>query len=272
MIAAAVVVAAAVLAVVFRPRDLNQVAFDQFWAPVVSDKSPILVAIAHPIVYHPSARATRKDSEQSPPGSLPTQHVLRLPAKEIDGSDMIPVVDQYVGVGDLVACSELTAFFARQQKTSRLRLASKVEFADLKDAPTILIGAYTNRWTIQLSPTFRYRFGFTPDGRASVQDATDPKRQWALPNTGEDGSSQEDYIVITRLANSNSGKPIVIVAGLKQFGTEAGGRLLANPEHLGDLLRKLPADWPGRNLQLLLHARVIGNSPTPPNLVASHLW
>lgn len=147
-----------------------------------------------------------------------------------------------------------------------------MEFPDLKDAPAILVGAYTNRWTIQLSPGFRLRFAFTADGRSAIQDAADLKRQWALPGASIDGSAQEDYLLIVRLMSSSSGKPMLIVAGLKQYGTEAGGRLLVNPEHLSVLLRRLPAGWPSKNLELVLHARVIGNSPAPPNLEASHLW
>ena len=35
---------------------------------------------------------------------------------------------------------------------------------------------------------------------------------------------------------------------------------------------KLPAGWENRNMQLVLHARVIGNAPTQPELVAFHVW
>lgn len=254
------------------PSNPDEAAFRQFWSPFLQDKAPLLIAVAHPIVYHPSARATQKNNEIHPPPSPLAQQVIRLPANELDGSDMIPVIGQYVGFGDLVSVSDLAVFFARKGKESRLRLASQVEFPDLKEAPGILVGAYTNRWTIQLSQSFRLRFAFTTDGRSSIQDAADPKRQWALPGPSVDGSALEDYLLIVRLVNSNSGKPLLIVAGLKQYGTEAGGRLLVSPEHLGVLLRRLPADWPNKNLELVLHARVIGNSPAPPDLEASHLW
>jgi hypothetical protein len=78
--------------------------------------------------------------------------------------------------------------------------------------------------------------------------------------------------VVTRLVTSSGGKPLLIVGGLKQFGTEAGGRLLVNPSELGPLLSKLPADWPEKHLQLVLHASVVGNSPAAPEMVAWHTW
>ena len=63
-----------------------------------------------------------------------------------------------------------------------------------------------------------------------------------------------------------------MVAGLKQFGTEAGGRLIADPDQLGALLRALPKGWEDRNLQLVLHSRVIGNTPAQPEIIATHVW
>jgi hypothetical protein len=76
----------------------------------------------------------------------------------------------------------------------------------------------------------------------------------------DDGSAPDDYILICRVHNTYTGGLIIVAAGQKQFGIEAGGRLLADPEQLGVILRKLPAGWENRNLQLVLHARVIGNT------------
>lgn len=64
-----------------------------------------------------------------------------------------------------------------------------------------------------------------------------------------------------------------LVAGLKQFGTGAGGELLSNPLRFGAVLRSLEnARWRNANLQLVLEAGVIGNTPTAPKLVAWHVW
>ena len=59
---------------------------------------------------------------------------------------------------------------------------------------------------------------------------------------------------------------------LKQFGTEAAGHLLTDADQLGGILQKLPAGWESKNLQILLHAQVIGNTPAQPGVVAAHVW
>jgi hypothetical protein len=55
-----------------------------------------------------------------------------------------------------------------------------------------------------------------------------------------------------------TGGLLLVGAGLKQFGTEAAGRLLADPDQLGMILRKLPRGWEAKNMQIVLHTQVIG--------------
>ena len=79
-------------------------------------------------------------------------------------------------------------------------------------------------------------------------------------------------MLVCRIRDAKTGGLQIVAAGLKQFGTEGAGRLLADQEQLGALLNKLPPDWESKNLQLLLHAQVIGNTPAQPELIAWHTW
>ena len=71
---------------------------------------------------------------------------------------MVPVVNQYVGFGDMVVATEVTSLMARNRHASRVRFASAVEFADMRTSPTLLIGAVTNRWTVEFQSNWRFRF------------------------------------------------------------------------------------------------------------------
>jgi hypothetical protein len=243
--------------------------FQNFWAPVVQSPEPLLLAVAHPIVYHPSRRALRWSAENQAPGTL-GQEPLQVAPNRLDGSDMIPVQNQYVGYGDMVVANEVTAMLARQNRSVRLRMASGVEFADMRKSPTLLIGAVTNRWTMELQAAWRFRFVRTAEMRPAIQD-TQTGEQWSVTSK-EDGSSPDDYILASRIRNSVTGGMLMVAAGLKQFGTEAAGHLLTDPEQLGIILRKLPKGWESKNLQVVLHSRVIGNTPAQPEVVAAHVW
>ncbi len=250
----------------------NAEAFQRFWEPVLRSHEPLLIAMAHPIVYHPSGRALKLSEQNLPPQEVPVQRPIQVAPEELDGSDLVAVSNQYVGYGDMIAANEVTAMLARKSRAVRIRLASNIEFADLRNVQTLLIGAVTNRWTMEMQQAWRFRFTWTPGARTMIVDTqASADRQWSIV-AKDDGSAPEDYILVCRIHSPSTGGWLLVGAGLKQFGTEAAGHLLADPEQLGTILRKLPAGWESKSLQLVLHARVIRNTPALPDVVASSVW
>jgi hypothetical protein len=267
---ALVAVAAAVFAAVQFAGGANARSFQQFWAPVLQAPGPLLVAVAHPIVYHASGRALKMSEEALPPPPTPQQRAIQLPPEKLNGSDFVPVFNQYVGFGDMVVATEITSMLAGRSKGVRLRMANSVEFADLRKQPALLIGAVTNRWTMEMQQAWRFRFLYSPGTKTVIADTVE-ERQWTIPSK-DDGSTIDDYLIVSRVHSAQTGGLILVAAGLKQFGTEAAGRVLADPDQLGPILRQLPKGWESRNVQLVLHAQVIGNTPAQPEIVARHVW
>ncbi len=246
---------------------------ESFWRPVIHSGEEIVIGIPHPIVYQPSLRALRESARRQPAQEIPFQRPLALRPEELNGADFVAVQDQYVAFGDLLAASHLHAMMAVRQKRVRLRSASKINPADLKEAPSIQIGAFSNSWTLELGRDLRFRFSRTQDGRSCILDTATPGRFWALPTLTSDSAADQDYLLITRLRSGRWGQPAVLVAGLKQFGTGAGGELLSNPRRLGEVLRSIgDVRWPEANLQIVLETRVMEKTPSAPQLVAWHVW
>jgi len=269
-----VVAVAALVVVMLLALGLNTEVFQRFWEPVFRSNEPLFIAMAHPIVYHPSGRALKLSEQNLPPQDIPMQRAIQVAPKELNGSDLVPVVNQYVGFGDMIAANEVTSMLTRKSQTVRVRLASNIEFADLRNVQTLLIGAVTNRWTLEMQQAWRFRFSWTPDTRAVIVDTQatpEGGRHWSIVSN-DDGSAPEDYILVCRIHSPSTGGWLIAGAGLKQFGTEAAGRLLADPDQLGAILRRLPAGWESKNLQLVLHARVMRNTPALPDVVASYVW
>lgn len=265
--------AAAVVTQVLPNRtDETHVAFEKFWAPVFSSPEPLLVAVGHPLVYHPSARAIRLSEGRLPALPVPGQRPIQASPDELDGSDLVPVQNQYVGFGDMVVGTEVAGMLARRSHTTRVRLASSVPFADLRQNRSLLIGAITNRWTMELSRDWRFRFIRNADMSYSIVDTQANPPVHYRNALSDDGSVSEDYLLLSRVVRSNAGGLQIVAAGIKQFGTEAAGRVLTDPAHLSSFLKKLPAGWESSNLQLLLHVKVIGNTPDQPELLAAHVW
>ncbi len=267
--AAVLAITVAVAAILQFAGGANARAFATFWQPVTGASDPLLIAVAHPIVYHASGRAHKMTFDSQPPDT-PAQRPIQVPPDKLNGNDFIPVFNQYVGFGDMVVATEISGMLARRSKAVRLRMASSVEFADLRQQPTLLIGAITNRWTVEMQQAWRFRFQYQPGTRTVIVD-TAQQRDWSITSK-DDGSAPEDYLLVSRIRSSQTGGLILVAAGLKQFGTEAAGRLLADPDQLGPILHQLPKGWEAKNVQLVLHARVIGNTPAQPEVVATHVW
>jgi hypothetical protein len=187
-------------------------------------------------------------------------------AVELQPGDIVRT-EQYVGGGDAYAAGLFAALLTRMQKPIQLRIGNDVSFSDLRSSPSVLIGAYSNRWTMQSNA--EYRFGF---GTHSVVDRASPGKEWKLVEITPDYRSPEDYAIVSRVLRSYSGEPVISAAGTTNVGTRAAAEYLTNPAYLNDALSKAPAGWQNKNLQLVLHCRVIGSTPGPPKVLAVHYW
>jgi hypothetical protein len=64
----------------------------------------------------------------------------------------------------------------------------------------------------------------------------------------------------------------VEVAGITQYGTDAAADLVTNADLLGEGLRGAPNGWQSKNLQMVLHVKVISGTPSSPKVVATYFW
>jgi hypothetical protein len=257
----AVLIVLALLAAVLmlRPQARPASAFNEFWAPLVEGRNPVVISLANPLVY------LLADPPATPAPAL--EPVAPGSPEDLARRGVVESQDQYVGIGDAYAASQFAALFARLGKPSQVRIGNEVSFLDLRNSPAVLIGAYSNRWSMQM--TTEFRFGFE---RYSIVDRQKPGQVWRIENMRPGYRSDEDYVLVSRILDGYSGEPIVLAAGITHAGTYAAGELLTRPDYLEEALRGAPPDWRRRNLQLVLHCKVVGVTPRPPRLVASHYW
>jgi len=248
-------------------------ALERFWEPVLASSKPAMICLGHPVVYLLSKRihdAARKEYG-SKPELGPT--VLKLSPREILGSDVIPASDQFVGLGDAKAGFLLGTFLKGLGKSSEMRIGTDVPFSDLRDFPVILIGAFSNRWTMQISNQFRFTFEEdVGGGNRRVVDRMHPGRSWQPPFMGAAGRVTEDYAIISRIIRSQSGQIMISAAGITQSGCQAAGELLSDPQLFSKAVAGAPPNWPGKNFQAVVKTKIFGESPGPPEVVATYFW
>lgn len=244
---------------------------DQFWAPAYESGKPVLLYCGQPVVYFLSQRVREQYRLTLPAdkqrGSYP---VTLAPDAALKGSDIIPVTEQFVGIGNAHTAAMLAALMAAKRKPVEIRYANDVSFSDLRGGPSVLIGAFSNQWTLEMQGQSRFVFEQDKAVRR-IRDNSD-NRTWQLADLAPDGKTPEDYAIVSRLFHSGTGHLLVSAAGITQYGTRAAGEFLTAPALLNEAARKWPSDWPAKNLQVLLHTTIYRGTPATPTVVATHVW
>jgi len=248
-----------------RPRSI----VDQFWAPVLESPRGVLIYCGQPVVYFLSRDVHERYRRTAAAGKPRGSYAVTLdPAETLRATDVIPVTDQFVGIGNAHTSSLLAAMFAARQKPVEIRYASDLSFSDLRGSPSVLIGAFSNQWTLEMQGQLRYAFE-QEGGVRRIRDKSTGKI-WQLAELAPDGKTPEDYAVVSRLLNSGTGQVLISAAGITQYGTRAAGEFLTGAPLMKEALAK--ADWTGRNVQVVLHTAVHRGTPESPSVVATHIW
>jgi hypothetical protein len=187
----------------------------------------------------------------------------------IGGEDFVFLPQNFVGAGDVLALGRVTSMFGDMRHKYRIRLGSEVSFHDLRDAPAVLIGYSYTRWN-ELSRGLRFLID-TSTRPPLIRD-NGKATQWTLPNLKPDRSTDEDYAIIARLPHRDTGELMVLIAGITQYGSEAASDLVTDSDQLQAALDGLPAGWEKKNVELVVHVRVISGAAGSPTVVARHVW
>lgn len=252
--------------------DVNEIQLEQFWQPALQDAKPVLICIGSPTTYtYSGSFQGNYVREHGIDPNLQPQWTIDSQKGDIPGSVIIPVKAEYVGAGDANLAFLLSAFFGRLRKPSEFRLSENTSYSEISDAPTVLIGAFTNRWTLQ--SVSKEPFFFVQKGPDRLIEERDGQhRHWTPPHLRADGRTGEDYALVSRLIDSETGKFLVTAAGISGFGSRAAGYFLTRPELLARALSQAPPDWPHKNLQFVLETRIVDDAPTAPEVIAWRTW
>jgi hypothetical protein len=215
------------------------------WSAFQESNKPVLICVAQPLAY--------------------IAHTGDTPAAP---NQFIPLPNAFVGAGDAYALADIAALLSTQPKHWHLVAGNDTPSQDLKTGPVVLIGAFSNPWTLRMTENLRFTYA-TGD---IIHDHMQPNRQWSLPNPHFYWKTQEDYAVVSRFQSPETGQPIIVVAGLTSFGTEAAGEFLTDRDLLRSALQQAPKDWKGENFQFVLHTKLIGETPERPAVIASYFW
>ncbi len=248
--------------------------FDLFWGPVLASSRPVVVCTGSNRVYVLSreAHSRYRKNHPSPDDATPNLETLvpREDLRKFTGEDFLPVKDTYLTIGDASATAQISSLLTSRRHPYDLRFGSDLSFGDLREGSAVLIGAFNNNWTLNMTDSLRFVFEAGDTAEMHVQDRFDPKRSWRPKFSGAKFS--EDYAIVSRVLDSKTGAVLVTIAGLDHTGTRAAGDFVTDPQLIADLTKQAPKDWTRKNVQVVLHTNVVNNIPSSPTVVAAYYW
>src|SRR5579859_6941038 len=232
---------------------------DRFWEPVTASLNPTTFCLGEP------AKNIDLDSINSfeAPVNAPAEPQKLYVRLHLSGN---------LALADVITLTRTAAAMEARHKAFRVVPASEASFAQLREGPIVLIGAFDNIWTLRV--TQKLRFGFeSKDGVALIVDRkSQTKTTWATAWDLPYQKLSRDYAIVARIHDITTGQPVIIAAGISEEGTEAAGEILYNPVYLNSLVAKAPADWEKKNMEAVIETQVIEGHSGPPNILAVETW
>lgn len=229
---------------------------DLLWKPFVDQGIPVLVSLPSPLVV----QWTPGRDGAAPPSTG------TVPVSELGSRN-----NYYVGVGAAFGAARFAEQLALRRQAFYIKFGTDVAFADLGRAPAILLGGFTSAWGLEMTRTLRFRFEQLPDS-LDILDADHPATRWETARWKNSVEVSEGYALVTRLLHSETGRPVLIAAGVHPNDTQAAAEFLTEERFFDAFVKQAPPEWSSKNFQVVLHNNIYGHWPGSQAVVAYHVW
>ena len=232
-------------------RSAQRSAFEFFWGPLVKSSEPVLFCVADQTHY---STITLRDAADP---SRQTQLSDNLTAIIID--DLNPIV-------------RVAGLLQSNGKKYTLKGEGATNLMDLRNGPTVFIGAFDNAWTLRLTAPLRYHFAVNREMTDfGIVDSTKPGQPGWVVNRPQQMTTNNyrDFAIVARFTDSTTGKLAVIIAGVARGGTRVATEYLTDPTDLAQLER---AAGNKKNMEVVLSTQIIDSEPGTPKVEASYFW
>ena len=247
-------IALALLAVAsyFGWRSAHASPLDFFWGPVIGSSDPAVFCIVEQRLFSGLAVDANDPSRQ-----------------------IIHKTDMYsVNLDDAAAIVKIGGVLHGGGKKYTLKAADATSLSDLRNGPTIFVGAFDNPWTMRLTKPLHFRFGNDPAfAQEWIYDSSSTKPpQWFTERPVlESSNNYREYALIARYTNPDTGQLCVVVAGIGQASTRAAGEFLSDPLELAALQRLAPRDG-RKNVEVVISTQIIDGQAGSPKIEATYFW
>jgi hypothetical protein len=230
----------------------SRAAVNRFWNPVLSTAGPILVSVGEPRL------GLRRDSSSEGGDMSVGDHAVRGDA---------------VALSDAISSARIAAFLSDAGKPFHMQSAAETTLTDLRQGSAVLVAGFDNPWTLRLTDPLR--FHFSTDGKRFcwIEDRENPaQKSWFVDFAAPYSKLSQDFALVARFLDTDSGQIVVVAAGIGENGTLAAGELLTDRKYLSSVRSPKPGALERGNVEFVLATQVIDGKSGPPRILAEHSW
>jgi len=223
-----------------------------FWRPLVGAQVPVLVCIA-----------------DEPRGTIALMDASN-PVPQVVAGNIPSIVD----VENIFPVTDLTSMIASHGQRYSVQGQRRTTISDLSHAPTVLMGAYNNIWTLRLTHNLRFHFANEAATHSYwIEDAQAPgQRKWLRDLKMQSTETGKDYAIVARFTPVETGQPTVVIAGLGHAANIAAVEFVLSGELLKQLDQQSAGDWRRKNVEAIIETPVINAHAGAPGITAMHVW
>jgi hypothetical protein len=170
------------------------------------------------------------------------------------------------------ALVDVTRMLAVAGKPFQVRVAAEMSFDQVNGQPLVVIGMFSNPWTIELTRHLRFSFEIAGAGEYVVKDSQRPDFVRRVKGLHPVSAMPVDYAQVTRLLDPRRNRRVIAIGGISGLGTQVAADFATSEHGWEQVAQMAPAGWEQRNVQVLLETRIIGDTPSPPTILAVHAW
>jgi hypothetical protein len=180
-----------------------------------------------------------------------------------------------VNLDDLSTIVRVGNVLLAHGKKYTLKGAGATTLSDLRNGPTIFVGAFDNAWTMRLTKPLRFHFGNDAEFMQEwIADSTSTQAHaWFTKRPAqENANNYREFAIVARFTDPDTGQLCVIAAGIGQGSTLAAGEFLTDPAQLERLQRMAGVAGNRKNIEAVISTQIIDGQPGTPKIEATHFW
>jgi hypothetical protein len=216
----------------------------RFWAPILARKTPTILSVGGVTFSAQSSTGTQVASDQSS-------------------------VNPYISFENGLAMGRVASLLNARGGEYRVQSAASTSLAQIRENPTVLVGAYNNDWTYRMAEPLRFHFTRHPEER--ILDAQNPGKFWERDRSKPFGDTP-DYALVARFRNPSTDSMVVILGGLQRFGTDAASQFVTSRDLMDEFDRQVGQNWRDKNIEVVLRVDVVNGRAGAPIIEAFHVW